>query len=245
MSLLRVGLGGVVHDRRLRFGPWRGDALTAYIASVRPALGPISAADVRRCLDAAAAARYRTAITAALPRREQGPFLDVGFTVGERLHLLVHPLDHLPVLRPAAPLRRARRRDRPATLAVDHAAFESFWRLDDRGLGDALAATNAVHYRVAVDEQSSLVGYAITGRADHRGYVQRLAVDPSAEGTGVGATLLIDGLRWLRRWGARDALVNTQEGNERSLRLYQRTGFVLQPEGLAVLRYDLSAGAHP
>jgi GNAT superfamily N-acetyltransferase len=230
--------------------------LTAYIAPVRPGLGPVSAADVRRCLDAAAAARYRTAITAALPRREQGPFFDVGFTVGERLHLLVHPLDHLPALRPAAPLRRARRRDRAATLAVDHAAFESFWRLDDGGLGDALAATSAVHYRVAigdvgeVDEineaaQPGLLGYAITGRADHRGYVQRLAVDPAAEGTGVGATLLIDGLRWLRRWGARDALVNTQEGNERSLRLYQRTGFVLQPEGLAVLRYDLSAGTDP
>jgi GNAT superfamily N-acetyltransferase len=251
MSLLRVGVG---HDDRLRFGPWRGDALTAYIAPVRAGLGPISAADVRRCLEAAAGARYRTAITAALPRREQAPFLDVGFTVGERLHLLVHPLDHLPVLRPVASLRRARRRDRAATLAVDHAAFQSFWRLDDRGLGDALAATSAVHYRVAVGpvrpvgEQSGLVGYAITGRADHRGYVQRLAVDPSAEGTGVGATLLIDGLRWLRRWGARDALVNTQEGNERSLRLYQRTGFVLQPEGLAVLRYDLydlSAGANP
>jgi GNAT superfamily N-acetyltransferase len=246
MSLLRAGLGhGLGHDDRLRFGPWRGDALTAYIAPVRPGLGPISAADVRRCLDAAAAARYRTAITAALPRREQGPFLDVGFTVGEHLHLLVHPLDHLPTLRPAAPLRRARRRDRAATLAVDHAAFESFWRLDDRGLGDALAATSAVHYRVAVGGPAGLMGYAITGRADHRGYVQRLAVDPAAEGTGVGATLLIDGLRWLRRWGARDALVNTQEGNERSLRLYQRTGFVLQPEGLAVLRYDLSAEANP
>jgi GNAT superfamily N-acetyltransferase len=248
VSLLRVGLGHVGHDDRLRFGPWRGDALTAYIAPVRPGLGPISAADVRRCLDAAAAARYRTAITAALPRREQGPFLDVGFTVGERLHLLVHPLDQLPALRPTVPLRRARRRDRPATLAVDHAAFDSFWRLDDGGLGDALAATSAVHYRVAVGDVGAaggLVGYAITGRADHRGYVQRLAVDPAAEGTGVGATLLIDGLRWLRRWGARDALVNTQEGNERSLRLYQRTGFVLQPEGLAVLRYDLSAGADP
>jgi GNAT superfamily N-acetyltransferase len=240
VSLLRVGVG---HGDRLRFGPWRGDALTAYIAPVSPGLGPISAADVQRCLDAAAAARYRTAITAALPRREQSPFLDVGFAVAERLHLLVHPLDDLPALDPTAPLRRARRRDRPATLAVDHAAFDSFWRLDDGGLGDALSATNAVHYRVAVGHQSRLLGYAITGRADHRGYVQRLAVDPVAEGTGVGATLLVDGLRWLRRWGARDALVNTQEGNERSLRLYQRTGFVLQPEGLAVLRYDLSAGA--
>jgi [ribosomal protein S18]-alanine N-acetyltransferase len=242
VSLLRVGVG---QGDRLRFGPWRGDALTAYIAPVRPGLGPISAADVRRCLDAAAAARYRTAITAALPRREQSPFVDAGFTVAQRLHLLVHPLDHLPPLHPTAGLRRARRRDRAATLAVDHAAFDTFWRLDDAGLGDALAATSAVHYRVAVGEGAQLVGYAITGRADHRGYVQRLAVDPAAEGTGVGATLLIDGLRWLRRWGARDALVNTQEGNERSLRLYQRTGFVLQPEGLAVLQYDLAAEAVP
>ena len=56
---------------------------------------------------------------------------------------------------------------------------------------------------------------------------------------GVGGTLLLDGLRWLRRWGARDALVNTQEGNVRSLRLYQRVGFVLQPDGLTVLRLDL------
>ena len=77
------------------------------------------------------------------------------------------------------------------------------------------------------------------GRAGPRGYVQRLAVDPAVQRRGVGAALLADGLRWLRRWGARDALVNTQEGNERSLRLYQRAGFVLQPDGLAVLRLSL------
>jgi ribosomal protein S18 acetylase RimI-like enzyme len=239
VSVLRVGLG---HGDRLRFGPWRGDALTAYVAPVRPGLGPISAADVERCVEAAAAAHYRTAITAALPRREQAPFLEVGFAVAERLHLLVHPLDDLPTLDPAALLRRGRRRDRDATLAVDHAAFAPFWRLDEQGLGDALSATSAVHYRVA-HRAGRLVGYAVTGRADHRGYVQRLAVDPAMEGEGIGAALLLDGLRWLRRWGARDALVNTQEGNERSLRLYQRTGFVVQPEGLAVLQLALSAEA--
>jgi GNAT superfamily N-acetyltransferase len=66
-----------------------------------------------------------------------------------------------------------------------------------------------------------------------------LAVHPRTQGLGVGGALLLDGLRWLRRWGARDALVNTQEGNERSLRLYQRMGFVLQPDGLTVLRLAL------
>ncbi|HZA00248.1 MAG TPA: GNAT family N-acetyltransferase, partial [Acidimicrobiales bacterium] len=60
---------------------------------------------------------------------------------------------------------------------------------------------------------------------------------------GVGTALLLDGLRWLRRWGARDALVNTQQGNDRSLRLYQRTGFVLQPGGLRVLRIELRGTA--
>jgi GNAT superfamily N-acetyltransferase len=69
--------------------------------------------------------------------------------------------------------------------------------------------------------------------------VQRLAVHPAVQGRGIGAALLSDGLRWLRRWGARDALVNTQEGNHRSLRLYQRAGFVLQPDGLAVLQIAL------
>jgi GNAT superfamily N-acetyltransferase len=90
-----------------------------------------------------------------------------------------------------------------------------------------------------------IVGYAVCGRAGHRGYVQRLAVAPSYQGRGVGAALLGDGLRWLRRWGARDALVNTQEDNDRSLRLYLRSGFVLQTDDLAVLHRSLEARPVP
>jgi ribosomal protein S18 acetylase RimI-like enzyme len=97
-----------------------------------------------------------------------------------------------------------------------------------------------VHFQVARDERG-VVGYSVCGRAGHRGYVQRLAVTPRCQGRGVGAALLGDGLRWLRRWGARDALVNTQEDNRRSLRLYQRTGFVLQPDGLSVLELVLGS----
>jgi ribosomal protein S18 acetylase RimI-like enzyme len=43
----------------------------------------------------------------------------------------------------------------------------------------------------------------------------------------------------LKRWGAKEVLVNTQEENLAAVRLYQRLGFHLQPEGLAVLRRSL------
>jgi ribosomal protein S18 acetylase RimI-like enzyme len=140
---------------------------------------------------------------------------------------------------PGIEVRRGRRRDQAEALDVDQAAFAPFWRLDAAGLAEALTATSAVHFQVARDA-SGVVGYSVCGRAGHRGYVQRLAVAPSHQGRGVGGALLVDGLRWLRRWGARDALVNTQEDNDRSLRLYQRSGFVLQPDGLAVLHRTLT-----
>ena len=41
--------------------------------------------------------------------------------------------------------------------------------------------------------------------------------------------------RWLRRWGAKEVLVNTQEANRAAVELYERVGFELQPSGLAVL----------
>jgi ribosomal protein S18 acetylase RimI-like enzyme len=50
---------------------------------------------------------------------------------------------------------------------------------------------------------------------------------------------VVDGLRWLRRWGAREVMVNTQEGNEAAVRLYRQLGFRLETDGLAVLRRDV------
>jgi ribosomal protein S18 acetylase RimI-like enzyme len=229
---------------RLRVRPWQADARIAHVAPAADYLGPLTPADVERAIDHLCGLGYRSVITSALHRADRKPFLDVGFSETERLHLLLHPFDDIapaPPL-PDVDLRRGRRRDHDDVLDVDRAAFTPFWRLDRAGLDEALTATSTVHFQVA-RAHDRIVGYSVCGRAGHRGYVQRLAVDPSAQGRGVGARLLADGLRWLRRWGARDALVNTQEGNARSLRLYQRSGFVLQPEGLAVLHLDLTPPA--
>ncbi len=223
-------------DARLRIAPWRGDATTAHLTPGRSRPTPAALA---RALDELTAGRYRAALTAALPPVEQRPFLDAGFEVHERLHLLVRALDDLPPLEwTPAELRRGHQSDRARILAVDVAAFPPFWRLDAPGLEDALAATPSARLRVAVDphQPEPVTAYAVTGRAGPRGYLQRLAVDPPVQGCGVGASLVVDGLRWLKRWGAKEVLVNTQEGNLAAVRLYERLGFDLQPEGLAVLR---------
>ena len=219
----------------VRVRPWRGRPDTAE-CTVAPSGRLVSPAEVRDALDRAASAGFERAVTPAIPPIEWRPYLDAGFDVRERLHLLGHHLLDLPP-RADLRLRRVGRRDLDRVLAVDNLAFQPFWRLDADGLDEAVRATPSSRMRTDRDA----LGYALFGRAKDRGYVQRLAVHPDAEGRGIAAALVIDGLHWLRRWRSADALVNTQVDNERALALYQRLGFRMRPGGLAVLEVDLTA----
>src|SRR3954451_4789164 len=233
MSLDLVRWGG----GRLRVGPWRGDARIAYIAPMADA-APTTADAVRRCCDLLAERGFATAISAALGPAESRGVIEAGSDVAERLHLLAKELHDAPSA-PAGPLRRARRLDRADVLAVDSRSFDSFWRLDDNGLRGAIAATRSSRFRVA-DDGEGVFGYAVSGRAGRRGFLQRLAVDPDRQGHGVGRALAVDGLRWMTRRGAERAMVNTQEHNTNALALYEDLGFRMQPGGLAVLQISLS-----
>jgi ribosomal-protein-alanine N-acetyltransferase len=222
--------------RALRVRPWPVDPTTAHL--VPYASRRIQPDALQRVLAELADAGYDRVRTAALAPDEQGPFLAAGFQVDEHLHLLAHDLDDLaPPARPS-PLRRARRRDRPAVLEVDRAAFAPPWRLDLTGLREALLATPTVRFRIAVVD-GAVVGYAVAGRAGWRGYLQRVAVHPDHGGQGLGRVLVTDALDWLRRRGARRAVVNTQEGNAAALHLYEALGFRPEPRGLDVLGVPL------
>jgi len=221
-----------------RIAPWPGaerDVAHLTVGSDFPPPDEV----VDRCLARLRRAGYGGVVTNALTAADSLPFVDAGFRVRERLHLLDHDLARLPVPAGVRATRRARRSDRPTVLAVDRRAFDASWRLAGAdALQDAVRATPIARFRVVDDGDDTaggVVGYAITGRAGPQGYLQRVAVAPSGRRRGWGRALVADGLHWLRFRGATRVIVNTQIGNEPALALYESCGFRRLPVGLSVL----------
>lgn len=217
----------------------------AHLAPVSDSL-PLSESFIRHCTDELSRQGYTGVVTSALAPLEQEAFIHAGFGVEQRLHLLSHDLSGLDRSPPpeGIRLRRGRGSDLPAVVAVDRLAFDSFWTMDEYGLRDAMTATPRARFRVAVGRpatgRATVVGYAITGRAGRRGYLQRLAVAADERGRGIGTALVTDGLSWLSRRGVDRCLVNTQLDNQGALALYRHLGFRPEPAGLAVLALRLT-----
>ncbi len=224
-------------DAWARIGPWRGGGHIAHLVVAPDA--PLSGAAVLDCVERARAAGYDEVLTSAMGPTEGEPFVEARFTVRERLHLLTHEMGDEP-RPPELPVTRATRRDRPAVLALDDLAFTTFWRLGALGLRDALDATPIRQFRATrSDTEPVLTGYAITGRAGNQGYLQRIAVHPSARRLGLGRALVTDAMHWLWRQGVVRSYVNTQLENQAALALYESFGFQVLPAGLAVLGRSL------
>lgn len=237
---------------RLRVTPWRG---RTDVAVVGPHPGSVATAvQVADTLGQLAADGVTEVFSVALPPAEQQPFVDAGFIHHEHLVLMRHDLGPLPQPGtypfPQSPhrLRRARRRDLDDVVVVDNAAFDEFWGVDHRGLADARSATPTHRFRVATIGTSGdnppqlhrtreVAGYAITGRARRGCYLQRLAVHPAHQETGLGGALVADAVNWARSRRAHWLLVNTQEHNCAAQRLYLRLGFKRQAHGLDVYRW--------
>jgi ribosomal protein S18 acetylase RimI-like enzyme len=232
-----------VRQQTLRFGdswariaPWRGGGGAAHLVVGPDASVPPSV--VHHCVERARASGYDSVLTSAVSPSESGVFVDAGFSVRERLHLLALDLESAPAP-PLLALERASRRDRAQVLELDDLSFDEFWRLGPLGLKDALDATPSTRFRVGHDDDDRVVAYAITGAAGRYGYLQRIAVHPSVRSRGWGRALVADGIGWMWRHGADRVYVNTQLENERALALYRTFGFDVLPAGLCVLGRSL------
>ena len=224
----------------MRLRHWAGEAGTGLLIQLTPG-SAVSDGATAAAVESAVAQGYHRLRTSALSHIESEPFLRAGFKPCQQLALLTRPIQNgLPDINASTAIRRARHRDHPSVLAVDQASFEPFWQLDQDGLRDALRATPFRHFRVVRNRaDAGLTGYAISGRSGPAGYLQRLAISPHQQGQGAGAALAIDGLRWMARWGATRAWVNTPQHNTGALRLYEHLGFELVPPGLQVLEMVL------
>lgn len=242
-------VGNVIRwgDESAQSGPWRADGSVAFLVPVPDGPAP-STEFVRRCMQHLASQGYERVVTGALAPHEQAGFLEAGFSVYEHLHLLLfHPSRGVAPIPPGPRLRRAGPWRRRQLLDVERAAFPAFWHLDATGLRHAVQATSQHRLRVVLWPRRRVGGYAICGASAGRGFVQRLAVAPEAQGHGLGKRLLLDGVHWLCGLGVREVAVNTQEGNGAALALYRSAGFRDDPVGLAVLVAPLAPpgpGAH-
>ncbi len=231
-----------VGSAHLRVRAWRDTRDTALVVPVGDT-ARLSGNEVGAVLTQLVAHGVNRVYTAALAPTDQHVFNAAGFAHYEHLCLLAHDLREIPSPTPSIRVRRPRRDDEARLLALDHAAFEGFWRLDATGLAEALNATPVARLRLVRAQEpatyNAALGYAVVGHAASRGYLQRLAVHPAAQRQGLGRTLVVDALRWLRRRRAATVLVNTQEKNVGALALYRSLGFRDEPTGLDVLVHEL------
>src|SRR2546423_729767 len=133
-----------------RVGPWRGAQSTALLAPAPGLVGPVSPSFLRWCADRLRERGYHRVVTSALLPPDTEAYREAGFELFEELRLLSRPLTGPPQA-PETPahLRRGRRRDLPAVVAIDQAAFQPFWRFDADGITEARGITPRARFRVA------------------------------------------------------------------------------------------------
>ncbi|HID63436.1 MAG TPA: GNAT family N-acetyltransferase [Anaerolineae bacterium] len=126
--------------------------------------------------------------------------------------------------------------DFPALVALDQAAFEPLWQNTARVFQDVLAN---YPYFVVAELEGTVVGYQFSSLLGDRGYLARVAVHPDYQGRGIGTRLLAEAIAFFKQEGVRAIILNTQQDNQASQRLYRWFGFKLVGEEAVVLKFNI------
>ncbi len=126
-------------------------------------------------------------------------------------------------------------------LDLDHAAFPWFW-------WNSVEEFRAYLDYPGVDvwagfRNHDVVAYFGSTHYLRWGHLDRIAIRPDLQGTGIGRATLSFAAKVMMERGCRRLALSTQGNNTRSRALYQRSGFVRTPNddyGIFVLPYDES-----
>jgi mycothiol synthase len=121
--------------------------------------------------------------------------------------------------------------DEAAVVRVNNRAFtwhpeQRRWDTSELAVREAQPWFDPKGFLLAVDPADRLLGFHWTKvHPDGLGEVYVLAVDPDAQGTGLGGALIVAGLAHLREWGALEAMLYVESDNIAALHTYQKLGF--------------------
>lgn len=224
---------------RARLGRWPYDERVAHLVLLDHHMVP-TAADIADWIADATERGARVVRTGALFPNATEAFLESGFEVADTLALLARPATPgtAPRARGAVRLRRLRPTMLAEAATIDRRSFSAPWANDAAALADIMSAT-PYHRSRSVHVDGRMVAFSISGRADRAGYIQRLAVDPSARRHGFAQLLLDDAVRWMSRRDVSEVMVNTAADNHPALALYESFGFAREPGALLILQRAL------
>lgn len=238
--------------RSWRLRPWPNDPTVAQLVFLDHLTVPTDET-VALATERARARGATTVRTSALFPRAADVVLSAGYYPIDTLALLRLDLTApAPVLAmgawngataPMRPWHLARAAD------IDAAAFGTTWGNDANSLREIRAATPVYRARVAtqrrtfapVSPRAAVTGFAITGVAGSNAYLQRIAVDPSVQRSGIGTALVADAVSWMRSKQLTSVLVNTGIDNAPALALYERFGFRRLTEHLVIAEHRFSS----
>ena len=127
-------------------------------------------------------------------------------------------------------------RDAPVPSSTDGGG-DGGWTRERFDAAVRIALHDPEDLRVAADGSGRLLGVHWTKRRSETvGEVHNLAVDPSAQGQGLGRRLLHDGLAHLAALGMHEVLLWVDLENAPALALYRSEGFVPRAHDVALVR---------
>jgi ribosomal protein S18 acetylase RimI-like enzyme len=229
---------------KARVRPWWRDTSVAQLTFLDHGLVPNGPA-IAVWLGELRARGFHGVRTGAVTEAGEDVLRRHGFHTIQRLTLLEMSLVDWRAPRIEPRPRRMRQSDHDAVAALDRRAFGEEWGIDTTSIAETCSATPGHHARIVelgqveLAPHDGIAGFAISGRAERTGYLQRLAVDPGVQGHGIGMALTVEALRWMRRQRLTRAVVNTHTDNVAALALYTRAGFRQVPRSLAVMARHL------
>jgi len=120
-------------------------------------------------------------------------------------------------------------------LRLDATAFDDFWKLDARTL-EAISTTCYHNAFLLALRGGEVLGHAVGGANGRFGYLQRLGIDLSHQGEGLGEALTSHMISTLQSMGATSVMVNTQEENVSAIGLYLKIGFEILLDRRLIMR---------